>query len=180
MSIRPAEASDLEGIARVLVASWHGTYRGLVPDALLERMTVETRMRQWADVFDRPPARSAVLVAESDAGRIVGMAAVGPVCTDDLDPMTVGEVTAIYVEPAAWGRGHGRELMIAGLDFLRSREFTEAALWVLDANERGRSFYERGGWRLDGATQVDTSFGEPLKEVRYRIDIGSDDRFEGG
>jgi hypothetical protein len=43
-----------------------------------------------------------------------------------------------------------------------------AELWVLESNRDARSFYERCGWRADGAEQVDDSFGAPLRLVRYR------------
>jgi hypothetical protein len=46
--------------------------------------------------------------------------------------------------------------------------YGDATLWVLDENVRARSFYERGGWRLDGATKDDDRGSFVLKEVRYR------------
>ena len=57
------------------------------------------------------------------------------------------------------------------LDWLRGAGFSAAMLWVLDTNEIGRGFYQRGGWRLDEASKLDESFGAPLSEVRYRIGL---------
>jgi hypothetical protein len=46
--------------------------------------------------------------------------------------------------------------------------FTEAALWVLEGNIRGRGFYEAAGWQIDGQTLVTEIGGSQLVEVRYR------------
>jgi hypothetical protein len=58
--------------------------------------------------------------------------------------------------------------MVAALDALAGFGFGEATLWVLDANERARRFYEAGGWSTDGAAKIDDSHGFPIVEVRYR------------
>ena len=168
--IRWASAADTESIARVQVASWISVYRGLLPDSVIDRLTVETRTAQWNRFFAEPPPRSAIFVAEH-FGEVVGMAQVGPTRDEDLDSERIGEVLAIYVTPDYWDHGHGRELMVESLAWLRDSGFFAATLWVLDTNARGRAFCEAGGWRLDDATKVDETFGESLSEVRYRIGL---------
>lgn len=37
-------------------------------------------------------------------------------------------------------------------------------LWVIEANARGRTFYERRGWRAEGKARV----VDGAREVRYR------------
>ena len=86
----------------------------------------------------------------------------------DADPATTGELASIYLHPAAWGKGFGRELMIASLGALSEAGFAEATLWVLDSNSRAVGFYERGGWRADGATKSERLGDVLLNEVRYR------------
>jgi hypothetical protein len=39
---------------------------------------------------------------------------------------------------------------------------------VLRGNDRGRRFYERQGWRADGAAMEKSVRGAVLDEVRYR------------
>src|SRR5690606_41064361 len=77
------------------------------------------------------------------------------VCSSDLSrdhpDENVGEVTAIYLRQAHWGRGIGRRLFAAVVDRLREAGFEEAILWVLDTNARARRFYEAAGWEADGS-----------------------------
>jgi GNAT superfamily N-acetyltransferase len=168
--IRWASVADAEGMARVHVESWEAAYRGLIPDEVIDRLSVERRTAGWNQMLRDPERRTAVFVAEH-SGELVGLCAVGPTRDDDLDAERVGEVRAIYVLPDYWGHGHGKDLMMESLDWLRSGGFAAAMLWVLDTNTIGREFYEQGGWRLDDAVKVDESFGAPLNEVRYRIGV---------
>ncbi len=168
--IRWASSADTETIARVQVASWIGVYRGLLPDSVIDQPTVEGRTAQWNRFFAEPPPRSAMFVAEH-LGEVVGLAQVGPTRDEDLDSDRIGEVLAIYVTPDHWDHGHGRDLMARSLAWLRDSGFFAATLWVLDANTRGRAFYEAGGWRLDQATKIDETFGGSFSEVRYRIGL---------
>lgn len=166
MGVRHAVAEDVPDVARVQTSSWEAAYRGLIPDSIFERVTVEQREQMWANYMANQPPRSALLVAEAE-GDIVGMANVGTSRDDDHDG-SVAELFAIYVDPAHRNGGYGRELMVAALEEVRSNGFESATLWVLDTNERGRSFYELGGWVADGTVKIDESFGDPLREVRYR------------
>ncbi|NND02179.1 MAG: GNAT family N-acetyltransferase [Acidimicrobiia bacterium] len=170
MAVRRAGAGDVAEIARVQTASWAGAYMDLMPASVLENMTVEGRIAGLTRYMADQPTRSQLLVAES-ASEVVGMAWIAPNRDEDLDDQEVGEVLAIYVDPEHWDGGHGRELMVAAIEEMRTIGFSQAALWVLDTNERGRSFYERGGWFADGAVKIDETFGEPLREVRYRLNL---------
>lgn len=170
MAIRRAVESDVSAMARVQTASWAGTYTGLIPDSIFELMTVERRVEMYDWYMANRPERNVLLVAEAGS-EVVGVAWAGPSRDEDIGADQVAELFAIYVDPAYWGAGHGKALMIHALDVMRTLGFELATLWVLDTNERGRGFYERGGWQADGAVKMDESYGDPLHEVRYRLDL---------
>src|SRR2546421_24793 len=46
--------------------------------------------------------------------------------------------------------------------------FRFSILWVVDRNQRARSFYERAGWSTDGATKAEDYEGTTVHECRYR------------
>jgi ribosomal protein S18 acetylase RimI-like enzyme len=166
--IRPATLDDARAIAGIHVRSWRAAYRGLVPAELLASLSVERREAMWRTAVGSPDI--AVLVADRD-GAVVGFVEVG--ATHDLegDPSTTGEVMAIYVDPDVYGQGAGRSLMEGAVDELGRRGFVRATLWVFTANDRARRFYERVGWRPDGATKIDQYGDAHLHEVRYAREI---------
>jgi len=170
VSIRRAQPADAPAIAAVHVRSWQAAYRGLLPADYLNGLDPAQRTARWEATLRGLdwPGRG-VLVAEQD-GQVVGFAGFSPTRDADLDPLATGEVATIYLLPQAWRQGHGRGLMAGALASLGEAGFREAALWVLDTNQRARRFYEAGGWRPDGAAKLEErpEAGLTLSEVRYR------------
>lgn len=97
-----------------------------------------------------------------------GFVSYGPARDDDAGSPRAGEIYAIYLAPAAWGQGTGRQLRAAAFGRLGEAGSGQVILWVLGSNTRARRFYQAGGWLDDGAVKHDDSFGVPVTEVRYR------------
>ena len=169
MAIRRAEPADAGAIAEVRVASWRSAYRGLLPDSLLDAMSVqdiESRWRAWIE-----KGRIEVFVLQKET-RTVGFVAVGPTRDEDLDDERVGEIYAIYVRPDEWRKGYGSALLSRAIESLMEQGRTEVTLWVLRDNERGTRFYDACGFEADGAMKVETrEDGVELREIRYRRSI---------
>jgi hypothetical protein len=102
--IREASIEDAAAIADLHVRSWQAAYRGIVPDVILDGLSVEARRNFWT--------------------RTIGRA---------------------FTDPS-----------------------NDARIWVIEANARGRRFYEAAGWRPDGARQAIDFDGAMVDEVRYR------------
>jgi len=114
-------------------------------------------------------ALAGTLVATAANAHVVGFAHVGPARDDDVDPLVVGELAAIYLLPEVWGSGVGRRLMAAAVNVLRDAAYVAAILWVLEGNDRAQRFYEIGGWHGDGAARDIVIADTALAEVRYRL-----------
>ena len=162
--IRAATVEDADGIAEAHVASWQTAYRGLLPQALLDGLSVERRTAQWQR--DLQSGTFGVHVAIDSAGHVGGFISTGPSRDDDATE-TVGELIAIYLRPPLWSLGIGGRLHASGVAGLATR-FEQATLWVLDGNARSRAFYERRGWQPDGTVKRDTIGDADVVEVRYR------------
>jgi ribosomal protein S18 acetylase RimI-like enzyme len=161
--LRDATPGDAHAIATVHVASWQVAYRGLIPDHVLDGLSVADRARRWEDRLASPSTRSrTLLVVEGPA--VLGFASTGP-ARDEDDPAE-GELYAFYLDPSAWGRGHGTRLHAGAVDRLRTDGFAHVRLWVLDSNVRALRFYHRQGWTETGRTKVDRDLegGVPLAE----------------
>ena len=130
MPIRRAEPSDAEGIAEVKVASWKSAYRGILPDSLLDNLSVEHDEIRWrARIIEHT---SQVLVLEQNS-RIIGFVAFGTCRDEDVDQERVGEVYAIYLEPREWRRGHGSSLVGAAIESLQEEGYDCAIIDPLEA-----------------------------------------------
>lgn len=167
MVLRPAEPADALAVARVHVRSWQAAYRGLIADEYLDSLRAEDRAARY-DFSHVDPLKPHTLIAVED-GRILGFATTLP--ARDADTPEAGELAALYLDPEDWGRGIGAALIQAAREHLVTAGFTQAVLWVLDGNQRAIRFYEKHGWRADGARRTQLIWGIELDECRYRCDL---------
>jgi GNAT superfamily N-acetyltransferase len=164
--MRRAGVVDAPTIAAISVRGWQWAYRGLLPDAVLDSLSIEQRVVGWQRHLASQPAEACTWLVER-AGHVLGFADTGPSRDADAAPGTA-EVYALYVEPAETGSGLGRALFGHAVDALGRRGYAAATLWVLVGNQRARQFYAAAGWRSDGTTRVEQRHGFELHEVRYR------------
>src|SRR5512142_1389502 len=61
-TIRPATPEDAEGIARVHIETWRTTYRGLMPDSVLDNLSIEKQADRWDASLSNQ--RTSTVVAE--------------------------------------------------------------------------------------------------------------------
>ncbi|WP_326617349.1 GNAT family N-acetyltransferase [Streptomyces decoyicus] len=168
--------ADIDAVSAVRVRGWQAAYRGLMPQAYLDAMSVAAdaeRRRSW---FARRSPEVSDLVAERD-GDVVGWACVGPARDPDIAPgaeelpapaPTAGELLALYVAPGLIGTGVGRTLMAAGTARARAHGYRTLYLWVVRGNTRAQRFYERAGFAPDGAEEAYEVGGRSVPELRYR------------
>jgi GNAT superfamily N-acetyltransferase len=180
-SASPADAAEISGVQR---DSWLAAYQGIIAHEIIDRVTAPDGGARVRQVFRlRPWQRMVVAVAQDpvDEPGIVGYASFGP----ELDvfapwphPVSpagqqgqVGELYALYVHPAWWSTGTGRALMDHVLAKVSRAGYPDVMLWVLERNARARRFYERAGFRPDGASHVLDGLGGVV-EIRYRRALG--------
>jgi GNAT superfamily N-acetyltransferase len=162
--IRLAGLEDARGIAEVHVEAWRWAYASLLSGSFLDELSVEERFEGWRKRLAEPgDLRTWVAVQD---GRIVGFASTGPTEDEDAEPGTM-ELFTLYVVRDVLGTGVGRALFESAIEDLRERGFTRSTLWVLEANELGRRFYEKAGWKPDGAVTTKRIDCENRPTMRY-------------
>jgi len=159
--LRTGEDFDLVAVGAVHYRSRVAAYAHILSDATLGGGSAEAFGEWWSERWRWEQDTHRLTVADQ-AGEVVGFTYVGPSETDGAV-----ELYAIHVDPALVGAGVGRELMVNALKQLAELGGDRAVLWVLEANDRARTFYERGGWAPDGATRVEAVGGEPVPQLRY-------------
>lgn len=159
MRTRVATSQDAEAIARLHTDSWRRTYRGVYSDDFLDGDLLGNRLDVWTRRLEAPKSDCIVYAAEIDgrlAGFICGFA--------DADPQHGSLVDNLHVHADFRRRGIARDLMArAGEWFAEQARERGVYLWVLEANEGARRFYE-----TLAATNAET--------VTRRLESGNDGR----
>ena len=145
MIIRQAKRSDIQQMAKVQVNSWNTTYRGLLPDDIIDSRTVESRSKNmsthWKG-FEGDEVTRIIIVAETEKKEIVGFVAGGDIFVKGLPYDS--ECYAIYIIKEYQGKGIGALLMKKLAEFLLSIYYISMIIWVLEKNPACR-FYEKIG-----------------------------------
>ena len=165
--VRRAVAEDAPAIAAVHVAAWQVAYRGLLPDELLDGLSVSQREESWREALGSASRPEVFVAVENET--VLGFCALATPSRDDDADDSVAEVGAIYVAPDVWRAGVGRALMEAALEALRSGNWRYVTLWVLATNEQARGFYARFGFEPDGSQTTYKQTGQT--EVRLRAPL---------
>ena len=159
--IRPARRGDGEALARVHERGWTISHAPHADPAWVVDRPFAERAAEWEAYACG--AGAPMWVAE-ERGVVLGVAVAGAVRDADA-PSGTGELYALYVEPDRQGEGIGGALLARAVEELRAAGHTRVTLWTFGASAQSTGFYERHGWRRDGATKDDRGFGTP--EVRY-------------
>ncbi|MFD8050137.1 GNAT family N-acetyltransferase [Streptomyces chartreusis] len=169
--IRPMTPADCDRVAEIRIGGWRSAYRGLIPQSYLDALDVARDAERRRGYFSQGDASVLDLVAERD-GEIVGWACQGPYRDGEARTEDV-ELYAIYVDPGRYGTGIGHALLQESVRRCTAAGHPRMLLWVLKDNARARRFYERAGFRADGAEEPFEVEGVEVPEVRYARELTS-------
>ena len=160
--IREATVNDAARTAEIDAVSSRYAYQKILSDECLKELSVENRIpvhQRWIT-----EKRFDIYVYEDpDTGIIKGMMGIG-MCEDD-DKTGAFELHFIYVDPGYLRMGIGSEMLRFFEQKGREKGCPEYAVWVLEGNGMGRSFYEKHGYRPDGKEKIFKRWNQ--REIRY-------------
>ncbi|MFZ5719738.1 MAG: GNAT family N-acetyltransferase [Pseudomonadota bacterium] len=162
----PAGPADAEALARVHVTAWRETYKGLLPDAYLARMSEPQHARRFARLL-LAPRPDDVTLAAADRWGLVGYAQGGP---SRRQVPGEAEVATLYLLRSAQHRGLGRRLLVETARALAAQGATSLVISVLRENFGARAFYEHLGGLAEPARLEAGPGGGAYWEVAYRWD----------
>jgi len=148
-TICAATVDDVDAFVSMKNDAWRWAYAGILPDEHLEALTIDGQAASWRVRLAEPEPHDSWVFVAIEGERVVGVVGAERARDDDAGPST-GELGMLYLLPDHVGHGLGRALHDRALAALRDAGFDRATLWVLEANERGRGFYEHVGWAPDG------------------------------
>jgi mycothiol synthase len=115
--------------------TWHPDQADFTPERLAAKMA-----EPWFDA-------DGFLLTEVD-GRLAGFCWT-KIHADERPPL--GEIFVIAVDPAFAGRGLGRALVLAGLDWLTDQGLRNGILYVEGTNDTAIALYEKLGFEVTSA-----------------------------
>ncbi|MDA3884449.1 MAG: GNAT family N-acetyltransferase [Candidatus Delongbacteria bacterium] len=144
ITIRKANTSDIEGIAKVHFTTMMSTYKDLMPDDFLAARTLEERTAKWNETFESD--YEIFFVAESE-GNIVGFCGGAKNDLPDLKDKYEYELKKIYVLKEYQGQGVGKMLIKKFVSKVKELGYNSLFLWVLGSNPY-RRFYDKLGGKV--------------------------------
>ncbi len=164
LHVRRAELGDAPAIAHVEIASWRSTYREIVPQEHLRRMSFVDYFSRWTRALSRGDNTTYVGVGDDDEVRGFAMAG------RDRSGNSVyrGELYVIYLLPEVQRRGLGRRLIAAVAEDLAGEGIDSMRVWALDRNPFCKFYAALGGVpagrraiEIGGRTLVIVAYGWP-------------------
>jgi ribosomal protein S18 acetylase RimI-like enzyme len=167
--IRTAGYDDAGAIAALHVACWRDSFRGMIPDTVLDGPMMDERLPMWRQVLAIEPAGRFVLAATTrepnDDERIVGFASGGRTRRRG-GARYESEIYTLYIDQARRGQRLGCRLMASMALRLKLFGHDSVMLWTLEDNAPARVFYEALGGEPLG-NRDETFAGVKLNEIGY-------------
>jgi ribosomal protein S18 acetylase RimI-like enzyme len=176
MQVREAQIEDAGAIAEVWVRSWQQAYRGQLPQAGLDALSItemESNQSRWL-----AEARSWVYLAV-ESGKVFGFATLEKTAEVDRDG-PAGQLYGMYVHPDSWRRGVGRLLWQRAVTEAVASQWAWLYLSVLATNQRARFFYEAMGCLPDPDSAKERQIMETSVEtLQYWLSLKSQTHDDG-
>ncbi|MGW4292719.1 GNAT family N-acetyltransferase [Micromonospora chersina] len=152
VNVREATLADLDELIDVHTQARLAYYGagGLASESIVNPTLEREQRTGWAAAIGSPRKRVLCAVVE---GRIVGIAAMGPPLSSEVDAGTVGQLYQIHVIPGSWRKGIGSRLHALFVRYLKEISLPTGVLEVWERNSRARAFYTRHGWKPDGESR---------------------------
>jgi len=169
MIVRRAEISDALELAEAHVRSMQATYPGLVPQSALDNLSVmDNAARKRRSIAE---GNTHTFVAE-EAGEAIGFASLGDRGEKGRDGL-VGKLHAMYIDPAWWRQGVGRQLWDKVVECARRAGWATLLVKVATGNTRARRFYEDMGCVPDPSSVGTREYlGATVETVTYQLRLG--------
>ncbi len=149
MTVKIAEFEDMKQLGHIMCVSFRTAFSGLVKQKTLEENAREDNCIAMLEGIFREGKVQFLLGDRS-----------GMLAWQDLGDQA--EIIAIHSLPDSWGTGLGQAMLTEALNRIGEKP---VFLWAFKENMRARRYYEKQGFRWDGAERV-SGFDGAL-EVRY-------------
>jgi RimJ/RimL family protein N-acetyltransferase len=162
--IRYANLNDSEILGKIHSESSKAGFKGIIPDSVLnDTFSFERRTKRFISELSIGAPKTAIVF---DNNEPVGFISFGRCRYGNNDKSWI-EIWRVYVIQEFWGCSASKELIEWGIREIIKENFNNIELWVLEKNVRGRSFYEKVGFKYDNTFQI-TDSGKELRYIKVK------------
>lgn len=161
MEIRIGCKNDVKNISEVYVDSWRITYRGLVPDDYLDKLSYIETEKKWMDFLNNEK-ENFIFVVSNEVGNIIGFASGRSIGEKDFG----GELYSLYLLQECREKGLGRLLVKTIAKHFKEKGIDSMMVWVMKNNELGLGFYKNIGGKAYNE-RTSTFGGAEVKDVAF-------------
>jgi len=163
MSVRHAKPNDAARIAEINIISWEDTYRGLMPDEIIDNRKLNAeRILHYKEKIEE--GKNTVLVYENEQGIITGYLWAGKARDNDIK--LFDELYAFYVDPKYQGNGYGTKLINKFKTIVKDKHFY---LYMLKNNKTHDFYVKVGGVEMKDYTKTMQIGNSKIEEVLYKF-----------
>jgi GNAT superfamily N-acetyltransferase len=165
--LRPVRVEDADAMAESMRLGFE-SYRAWAPRGW-DPPPAGVEARQIAERLVSDDVWGTIALAD---GAHAGHVAFAPARTHDEQRTPIAGLAHLwhlFVRPPWWGSGLAPRLLAQAVAEAAGRGYPVMRLFTPAGNARGRAFYEREGWRLEGESHYEALLA--LEIVQYRRDL---------
>ncbi len=165
-SLRPAQISDAQAIARVNHVTWAETYQDILEPAYIQSRSLDEQVKLWQDQLASANPSEARILAERD-GSLWGYAGGGR--NPDTHSPFSAELFGIYVLRDYQRQGVGTALLKSLAAWLNEQGHRSMLVWIMRENPFREFYLKTGASQLEQTREIDYG-GKKLTLLSYGWD----------
>lgn len=138
MEIRLLVEKEIDEMTELYVKSWRATYKGIIPDKILDTITVEKFNKIWKEYITKE--NNGIFGAfENDV--FLGFGAFTP----DEEMEDTLYLDSLHIKDGYKGKGVGTKIINHLKEYAREKEYKGVSVSIMCGNDRARNLYTKLG-----------------------------------
>ena len=166
IEVRPAKEREAKAIAEIQASASQAAFKALFPGEVMPEFdSLKKSQAYWREAIEYSEPQVQVAVLD---GAVVGFVGYDR-SRDPKTPPTMGEIWALYVTPAFWGKGVGLALWDAAREGLIDEGCINVSAWVPLGYERALRFHDMAGFKREMTSIKSIQLGTVrIEEIRFK------------